>query len=352
MNAKEFFDMKVEKAKGFCFPEPIYINAEKLTSRTRVVYLVEVQSMMIPDKVKGKMHHGTLKFSKFKKSSEEPYWIEQDITSKGFTISEKTSLERLVSYINVNQSLLNIDVSSQDRDSFLLTNNKNTVELMRKILKEGNRDQVLDLLKEEFPRLEEKILTHKLVESRKAALYKYKQYLSDPTKNERNFWQLFLKDNKWIFGISYVVLLDDSRIDLRNTADYLLESDDGFVDIVEIKHPQINFWQKKAGGSYDKYRGFLQPSKELRGSITQAINYIFQVEKKFSDPDWCRTNKCEIPVKPRCLVVIGRSDKWSTEEKTAFRLLNDSLHGIEVITFDHLLNRAERLLCGLQQQAS
>ncbi|MCG2690171.1 DUF4263 domain-containing protein [Candidatus Parcubacteria bacterium] len=173
----------------------------------------------------------------------------------------------------------------------------------------------------------------------KIALDEFKTSLADPNKKERNYWQPFLEKNRWMFGLSYFVLLDESRIDLWDTADYLFESEDGFIDIAEIKHPHIEFWQKDSSGNYKKYRNFIQQSEELKGAITQATNYIFQVEKKFSDPDWCRKNGCETPVKPKCTVIFGRSDKWAIEEKTAFRLLNDSLHGIEVITFDHLYNR-------------
>ena len=153
-----------------------------------------------------------------------------------------------------------------------------------------------------------------------------------------------------MFGLSYFVLLDESRIDLWDTADYLFESEDGFIDIVEIKNPHIDFWQRDSNSNYKKYRDFLQPSEELKGAITQATNYIFQIEKKFSDPDWQRKNKCEAPVKPCCTVIFGRSNTWTIEEKTAFRLLNDSLHGVTVITFDHLYSRAERLLISLEKE--
>jgi hypothetical protein len=101
---------------------------------------------------------------------------------------------------------------------------------------------------------------------------------------------------------------------------------------------------------YNRYRNFLQPSEELRGAITQASNYIFQIEKKFGDHDWCVENNCEHPVKPKCIVIVGSSKTWEVEEKTAFRLLNDSLHGIEVITFDHLLDRAKISLKFLEEE--
>lgn len=352
MNAPDFYNLRVKKAKGFGFPDPIFVNAEKLTERTKVIYLVEIQATLIPDKQRQKTHHYALKFSKFKKVKEEPFWEEENIVSdSGFTISDKSSLEKLAAYIKANEALLNIDILSKDYTSAILTNDEVTIDLVKQILRsEKNKDTIYQLFKEQYPELDKKILTYKLVQARKIALDEFKTSLADPNKKERNYWQPFLEKNRWMFGLSYFVLLDESRIDLWDTADYLFESEDGFIDIAEIKHPHIEFWQKDSSGNYKKYRNFIQHSEELKGAITQATNYIFQVEKKFSDPDWCRKNSCETPVKPKCTVIFGRSDEWAIEEKTAFRLLNDSLHGIEVITFDHLYNRASKVLNSLEKE--
>lgn len=353
MNAQDFYNLKVRKAKNFGFPEPIFVNAEKLAEGKRVLYLVEIQATHIPGKQKNQTHHYSLKFSKFKKIKEDPYWIEENIsTQQGFIIGDKSSLERLAAYIKANEALLGIDILSKEYTSAILTNDKVTIDVVGQILKsEKNKETIYQLFKEQYPELDKKILTYKLVQARRKALDEFKISLSDPNKKERDYWQPFLERNRWMFGLSYFVLLDERRIDLWDTADYLFESDDGFIDIVEIKHPHIDFWQKDSNGNYKKYRNFLQHNEELKGAITQATNYIFQVEKKFSDPDWCRKHNCETPVKPKCTVVFGRSDQWQLEEKTAFRLLNDSLHGVEVITFDHLYSRALRILNSLEKEA-
>jgi len=352
MNASDFYNLKVKKAKNFGFPEPIFINTEQLKEGNRVIYLVEIQSTLIPDKKLTTPHHYALKFSKFKKIKEEPFWVEEELTTTdGFSISDKNSLEKLSAYIKANEALLGMDIISKEYTSAILSNDKFTVDLVKQILQsKKNKDTIYQLFKEQYPELDKKILTYKLVQARRVALDEFKASLSDPEKKERDYWQPFLEKNRWMFGLSYFVLLDERRVDLWDTADYLFESEDGFIDIVEIKHPHIDFWQKDRNGNYQKYRNFLQQSEELKGAITQATNYIFQVEKKFSDPDWCRKNNCETPVKPKCTVIFGRSNDWELEEKTAFRLLNDSLHGIEVITFDHLYNRAEKILNSLEKE--
>ncbi len=351
MDAKDLYNIRVKRAKDFGFPDPIFVNAEKLTDKTKVLYLVEIQATHIYNKKEGKTHHFALKFSKFKKIKSDVWEEENLVRESGFTISDKASIEKLAAYIKANEALLNIDILSRDYTSAILTNNKVTLDIVKNILRsEKNKDAIFELFKEQYPKLDKKILTYKLVEARKTALNEFKESLIDENKKERNYWQPFLNKNRWMFGLSYFILLDESRIDLWDTADYLFEADDGFIDIVEIKHPHVDFWEKDGTGNYKKYRDFIQPSEDLKGAITQATNYIFQVEKKFADPDWCRKNKCQTPVKPKCTIILGKSNDWEIEEKTAYRLLNDSLHGIEIITFDHLYSRARKILDSLSKE--
>ena len=351
MDANEFYNLKITKAKKFGFPSPIFINTEKLSSRTRILHLVEIQAIHISDG-QGKTHHFSLKFSKFTKIKEEPFWEEIDLTNHdGFTISDKASIEKLAGYIKANQALLDIDILSKDFTSALLSSDQASVNILEQILSsEKNKDLIFKLFKEHYPELDQKILTLKLVEKRREALSEFTAALEYIERNERNYWQPFLERNKWMFGLSYVAPLEENRIDINHSTDYLFKSDDGFVDIIEIKHPHYDFWSKNRNGDYDKYRDHLQISDEVKGSITQATNYIFQMEKKFSDVDWQRENGCDAPVKPTCTIIIGRSANWGIEEKTAFRLLNDSLHGVKIITFDHLYDRADRLLKMLSEE--
>ncbi|MEK9206958.1 MAG: Shedu anti-phage system protein SduA domain-containing protein, partial [Patescibacteria group bacterium] len=60
-----------------------------------------------------------------------------------------------------------------------------------------------------------------------------------------------------------------------------------------------------------------------------------------------------IPLKPKGLIVHGRNNIWDKSEWEAFRLLNDELHNIQIITFDILLERAKNVLkiMGTEEQA-
>lgn len=75
-------------------------------------------------------------------------------------------------------------------------------------------------------------------------------------------WQKFFEENKWIFGSKYYQILDERTIDVHNISDFLVESYDGFIDIVEIKKPNgMKFW----GNSLD--HGNYYPSTELVKAI-------------------------------------------------------------------------------------
>ena len=56
-----------------------------------------------------------------------------------------------------------------------------------------------------------------------------------------------------------------------------------------------------------------------------------------------RTNGTKI-IKPRCLLVFGRSNDWSEDKQKAFRILNSSYTQISIMTYDHLLSRANNIL--------
>jgi hypothetical protein len=49
-------------------------------------------------------------------------------------------------------------------------------------------------------------------------------------------------------------------------------------------------------------------------------------------------------IKPRAFILIGAEDNWDAETKEAFRKLNHTLHGIEVITYTEIVKRGEYIV--------
>jgi hypothetical protein len=154
-----------------------------------------------------------------------------------------------------------------------------------------------------------------------------------------NAWQKWFKENSWVLGSEFVKVLDEREIDSQHISDFLMEAYDGFLDIVEIKKPEggQEFWAKT------KDHGNIVPSTELVKAFTQASRYIYEVEREANSIKFVeRVGNVKV-VKPRCILVFGRSHGWKHEENEAYRILNAGFHNITILTYDHVLQRARRV---------
>ena len=153
-------------------------------------------------------------------------------------------------------------------------------------------------------------------------------------------WQDWFKSNSWVLGSEFVRILDEREIDTKNISDYLMQAYDGFLDIIEIKKPQgsLNFWMGiKDHGNY-------VPSTDLTKAIIQATKYIYEVELEANSVKFLKRVGYVKTTKPRCVLIFGRSNNWDEEQKEAFRILNSSYHNLTMMTYDHVLLRAKRIL--------
>lgn len=153
-------------------------------------------------------------------------------------------------------------------------------------------------------------------------------------------WQGWFKRNSWVLGSEFVRILDEREIDTENITDYLMQAYDGFLDIIEIKRPQgsLNFWtEAKDHGNY-------VPSADLTKAITQATKYIYEVEREANSVKFLERVGNVKTIKPRCILIFGRSNNWDNEQKEAYRILNSSYHNLTIMTYDHVLLRAKRIL--------
>ncbi len=150
---------------------------------------------------------------------------------------------------------------------------------------------------------------------------------------DEEVWQRFFQKHDWILGSDYVEILDQRNIDEQNITDYLLESYDGFVDIIELKLHSASFWTKE-----------LNPSATLIKAIMQCIKYISETEKKIDSKKFNDKLGDSSVVKPKITLIYGRSNKWDDTERENYRILNSSFHNISVLTFDHVLERAKRIV--------
>ncbi|NCP06960.1 MAG: hypothetical protein AUK33_00550 [Flavobacteriaceae bacterium CG2_30_34_30] len=153
-------------------------------------------------------------------------------------------------------------------------------------------------------------------------------------------WQKWFKQNDWVLGSEFVKILDEREVDTANITDYLMQAYDGFLDIIEIKRPEgsLRFWADiQDHGNY-------VPSSDLTKAITQATKYIYEVEREANSVKFLERVGNVRTIKPRCILIFGRSSDWNNEQKEAYRILNSSYHNLTIMTYDHVLLRAKRIL--------
>ena len=152
-------------------------------------------------------------------------------------------------------------------------------------------------------------------------------------------WQDWFEENSWVLGSDFVRVLDERRIDTSNISDFLMEAYDGFLDVVEIKRPEggVKFW------SSSKDHGNYVPSVDLVKAITQASRYIFEIENEANSVKFLERVGGVRTVKPRGVLIFGRSEDWNREQQEAYRILNASYHNLTVMSYDHVLERAKRI---------
>lgn len=152
-------------------------------------------------------------------------------------------------------------------------------------------------------------------------------------------WQKWFQANSWVLGSQFVRVVDERHIDTQHISDFLMEAYDGFLDVVEIKRPQggLAFWSPTLD------HGNYVPSTDLTKAVTQASRYIFEIEREANSVKFLERVGGVKTVKPRCVLVFGRSDDWNAQQMESYRILNASFHNLTVLTYDHVLTRARRI---------
>jgi hypothetical protein len=249
----------------------------------------------------------------------------EQILSRYTKIVEGSSPEELEAYTSLVEQVKNL------RDKYKVT------ELLRNIFENNETKELTDYL------LENDLLADDLksvveYRSRVAAVREFIAMLNS-TLEEKD-WQKWFEENSWVLGSDFVRIVDERRIDVANISDYLVEAYDGFLDLIEIKKPSptIKFWSESK--DHDNYF----PHSDLVKAITQSMNYINQIEKKIDSKEFQKQVDNVSVIKPRCTLIFGRSISWDEEQKEAYRILNCYYHNLTIITYDHVLERAKRML--------
>ena len=152
------------------------------------------------------------------------------------------------------------------------------------------------------------------------------------TEHEYQHW---FEEHTWVFGTEYTHRIDLREIDTNATVDFIMATADGFYDVLELKLPNVTVL------SWDRSHKTLYWTGDVAKVIAQAVKYLHAIEQNC---DKLQLREKVALVRPRVRVVIGRSDKWTPDEHEAFRRLGAALHGIDLMTYDHVVERAQQLI--------
>ena len=239
-------------------------------------------------------------------------------------------IDMLIEYIQEYYTPLNIGLTE------FIEADKDAAKLFAKVRDLGiSDDEVVSKL------IESGILTQNLTVAitaaeRNNAVQEFEQAID--VERTESFWQNWFSQNKWVLGSEYLNILPERDIDTNDIADYLMRSIDGFLDVVEIKRPDLQFW---AGpDSHGNY----YPTAQLTAAISQCLNYLYRIELQSNSVEFMERVDGTKTVKPQCMLVYGRSDDWGEDKMRALRILNAAYHQLHIVTYDQLLLRAKQLL--------
>lgn len=157
-----------------------------------------------------------------------------------------------------------------------------------------------------------------------------------PETKGKDSWQSWIYANNWLFGSRYLKPIEKRRVGLDQIPDFLFPTTDGFLDVLEIKLPD-----KEVIREDTNHPGSFYWSPDVSEAIGQATNYLYQLELHQLEIE----KKLKLStIKPRAIILIGKSQGWDNEKREALRKLNFTLHGIEILTYHQLLERGKQLV--------
>lgn len=155
--------------------------------------------------------------------------------------------------------------------------------------------------------------------------------------DQESEYQRWCENNIWAFG-NYYVCNGATRRMSTDIADMIPETINGHKEIIELKTPTVPLLVAERR----KHGNIWHFSSNVSEAIGQCIKYICALREKINDyPVW----------NPHATIVIGRAPR-TDEENKALMALNSHLHGITVITYDHLIKQARQTLDVLRAQVA
>ncbi len=165
---------------------------------------------------------------------------------------------------------------------------------------------------------------------------KLKKYAA---KQPEKIFQNWIVQNLWVFGIDYSRKHEARKIGFFSEADLIMESLDGFLDLIELKRPKLSY----SLFGYDSSHKCYYPSKDLATVLGQSLFYIQKLDEYKHNIE----NEYKVKVlRPRVKIIIGRTKVGEFDDQAfeALRMLNSNLYNIQVLSYDYLLSCGRKII--------
>lgn len=321
-----------------------------LLEKERVDYFCCVKLIKKGDKITPRLTF-SVRDKTFKRILEEKV-LEDDDNFLKANVSLAECHENFWKLIGFLQSLRGLDIPKEifslvlqeDNDIISALNSRNKKSIIN-IIKQLSSIPGVNITQEDI----------NIIIKRKEKLNEFAIALEKYSSDEK-WWQNFFEDNKWIFGyaLDYCILRQEQpqpyyggcHMDGKGgqRGDYLVSTkgDLNFTVLVEIKTPATLLLQ----GTEEIRNGAWSLSKKFTDAVSQIEANISTWERDGSKQESNKDileSKNIFTVKPKGIIVIGLLSQFSNirSKRETFQRFRKSIHGIDIITFDELYERAK-----------
>ncbi len=227
-----------------------------------------------------------------------------------------------------------------EKDKIIVVDDENKKQLIQQVLEKGYSDDFWNLLISSYPNVANKLSAGHLQMQRGVIVNELEIRLGNDFSETigEDSWQKWIYIHNWLFGVNYHKPIEKQKINITGIMpDYLFPTLDQFIDILEIKLPSEEViiqdtshigswvWSNSSNYAIGQVINYLGEIERLRLEIEKNIRDVYHLEFSL--------------LKPRAFILIGQSANWTLLKKEGLRKLNNSLHGIEIITYTDLANR-------------
>lgn len=154
--------------------------------------------------------------------------------------------------------------------------------------------------------------------------------------------------NITIIQQGYITLISKANIGVLTTSfpDFLLVTYDEYLDILEIKTPFTEllsedkdhknyFWNREISKAIAQVENYIQAVEEIGPKVRTKVKDLYGIDLRV--------------IKPRGIIFAGNSTQFKGQKliQDDFRLLNQGLKNVTIVTYDELLTRLQNYIVAL-----